>query len=163
VCTSAAVAAGASALAGPARLRCRLWCAQFRVRLCACALDYPVHRHVADRAANGIRGLKYLEVDPESPRLDDARFCCSRGYRNSGAPFLFGVAKARCGCAFGFCDSIEIFTSSTARRAVTVRRHWPLSGARGAKVSVAIADYGSGNLHSAAKAFERAARESGRG
>jgi glutamine amidotransferase len=29
-------------------------------------------------------------------------------------------------------------------------------------VSVAIVDYGSGNLHSAAKAFERAARESGR-
>ncbi|MGC1681792.1 MAG: imidazole glycerol phosphate synthase subunit HisH, partial [Pseudolabrys sp.] len=26
---------------------------------------------------------------------------------------------------------------------------------------VAIVDYGSGNLHSAAKAFERAARESG--
>jgi glutamine amidotransferase len=30
-------------------------------------------------------------------------------------------------------------------------------------VSVAIVDYGSGNLHSAAKAFERAARESGQG
>jgi imidazole glycerol-phosphate synthase subunit HisH len=29
-------------------------------------------------------------------------------------------------------------------------------------VSVAIVDYGSGNLHSAAKAFERAAREAGR-
>jgi glutamine amidotransferase len=28
-------------------------------------------------------------------------------------------------------------------------------------VSVAIVDYGSGNLHSAAKAFERAARECG--
>ena len=28
-------------------------------------------------------------------------------------------------------------------------------------MSVAIIDYGSGNLHSAAKAFERAARESG--
>jgi imidazole glycerol-phosphate synthase subunit HisH len=30
-------------------------------------------------------------------------------------------------------------------------------------MSVAIVDYGSGNLHSAAKAFERAARESGHG
>jgi glutamine amidotransferase len=30
-------------------------------------------------------------------------------------------------------------------------------------MSVAIVDYGSGNLHSAAKAFERAAREAGRG
>jgi imidazole glycerol-phosphate synthase subunit HisH len=28
-------------------------------------------------------------------------------------------------------------------------------------VTVAIVDYGSGNLHSAAKAFERAAREEG--
>ena len=28
--------------------------------------------------------------------------------------------------------------------------------------TVAIIDYGSGNLHSAAKAFERAARDSGR-
>ena len=33
----------------------------------------------------------------------------------------------------------------------------------GAPVTVAIVDYGSGNLHSAAKAFERAAHESGRG
>ncbi|MGC2411528.1 MAG: imidazole glycerol phosphate synthase subunit HisH, partial [Stellaceae bacterium] len=30
-------------------------------------------------------------------------------------------------------------------------------------MSVAIVDYGSGNLHSAAKAFERAAQELGRG
>ena len=30
-------------------------------------------------------------------------------------------------------------------------------------MSVAIVDYGSGNLHSAAKAFERAARDSGTG
>src|SRR5437588_10737221 len=38
----------------------------------------------------------------------------------------------------------------------------PVSAARSAAVTVAIVDYGSGNLHSAAKAFERAARESGR-
>ena len=30
-------------------------------------------------------------------------------------------------------------------------------------MNVAIIDYGSGNLHSAAKAFERAAREAGTG
>ena len=45
------------------------------------------------------------------------------------------------------------------RRAV--RRHRPVPGAGSAAMSVAIVDYGSGNLHSAAKAFERAARESG--
>src|SRR4029078_9188579 len=33
--------------------------------------------------------------------------------------------------------------------------------AGGPRMSVAIVDYGSGNLHSAAKAFERAARERG--
>src|SRR5262249_6806762 len=40
--------------------------------------------------------------------------------------------------------------------------HRPLSRTRSAGVTVAIVDYGSGNLHSAANAFERAARESGR-
>src|SRR4029077_16523697 len=41
------------------------------------------------------------------------------------------------------------------------RRDRPLSAAVGNPVTVSIVDYGSGNLHSAAKAFERAARESG--
>src|SRR5919197_6503270 len=48
---------------------------------------------------------------------------------------------------------------------VGARCHRAFSAARDATrnqaVSVAIVDYGSGNLHSAAKAFERAARESG--
>jgi len=39
----------------------------------------------------------------------------------------------------------------------------PVSPARVRAMSVAIVDYGSGNLHSAAKAFERAARECGYG
>ena len=46
------------------------------------------------------------------------------------------------------------------RRCRDVARHYrafPRTGAQ--PVSVAIVDYGSGNLHSAAKAFERAARE----
>src|SRR5262245_57434147 len=43
----------------------------------------------------------------------------------------------------------------------SARRPRPVPGARSAPVSVAIVDYGSGNLHSAAKAFERAAREAG--
>src|SRR3954471_14200970 len=36
--------------------------------------------------------------------------------------------------------------------------HWFVSRTGRVKMSVAIIDYGSGNLHSAAKAFERAAR-----
>src|SRR5579872_7108328 len=39
----------------------------------------------------------------------------------------------------------------------------PVSGAWVIHMSVAIVDYGSGNLHSAAKAFERAARDCGTG
>src|SRR5687767_13642941 len=39
--------------------------------------------------------------------------------------------------------------------------YWTVSATGRAAVTVAIVDYGSGNLHSAAKAFERAARESG--
>ena len=42
-----------------------------------------------------------------------------------------------------------------------VRRDRPVPRAGSAAVTVAIVDYGSGNLHSAAKAFERAAREQG--
>ena len=42
-----------------------------------------------------------------------------------------------------------------------IRCDRPLSATGSQPVSVAIVDYGSGNLHSAAKAFERAARESG--
>ena len=48
----------------------------------------------------------------------------------------------------------------TARRSPSdVIGLFPRAG--GAAVTVAIVDYGSGNLHSAAKAFERAAREAG--
>src|SRR5262249_57845774 len=39
--------------------------------------------------------------------------------------------------------------------------HRTVPAARGVAVTVAIIDYGSGNLHSAKKAFERAAREAG--
>src|SRR5207247_3548292 len=42
-----------------------------------------------------------------------------------------------------------------------IRGHRLVSTTGSAAVSVAIVDYGSGNLHSAAKAFERAAREEG--
>src|SRR6202012_3922973 len=45
--------------------------------------------------------------------------------------------------------------------AAAERYHRIVSRAGGIAVTVAIIDYGSGNLHSAAKAFERAAHESG--
>src|SRR6266481_8236227 len=57
--------------------------------------------------------------------------------------------------------AVEICHAGVAWRAKAVRRHRPVPGTGKSAMSVAIVDYGSGNLHSAAKAFERAARESG--
>ena len=50
-------------------------------------------------------------------------------------------------------------TAAVAPADAGLRRHRPVPRAGSAAVTVAIVDYGSGNLHSAAKAFERAARE----
>src|SRR5947209_7036635 len=47
------------------------------------------------------------------------------------------------------------------RAGARIRHYRPVPATRSFAVSVAIIDYGSGNLHSAAKAFERAAREAG--
>src|SRR5215203_6814858 len=46
----------------------------------------------------------------------------------------------------------------TAAAVAAGRDHRPVSGTGRAAMSVAIIDYGSGNLHSAAKAFELASR-----
>ena len=67
--------------------------------------------------------------------------------RNSG--LSAGIARTR------------LFDARAPRTAVAVRRDWFVSRAGRSTMSVAIVDYGSGNLHSAAKAFERAARETG--
>ena len=48
---------------------------------------------------------------------------------------------------------------AAAPRRRRLRRHRAVPRAGSAALTVAIVDYGSGNLHSAAKAFERAARE----
>ena len=47
------------------------------------------------------------------------------------------------------------------RASITRPRRKSAANCEGAPVNVAIIDYGSGNLHSARKAFERAAREAG--
>ena len=57
---------------------------------------------------------------------------------------------------------VKINDAATARGSNASRRcRRPVSTPGGCAVSVAIVDYGSGNLHSAHKAFERAAREAG--
>src|SRR5437762_4220874 len=52
-------------------------------------------------------------------------------------------------------------SAAASRICRALRRHRALSPTGSAAVTVAIVDYGSGNLHSAAKAFERAAQNAG--
>ena len=70
------------------------------------------------------------------------------------ARWLAGEARRRCPRS-----PAPSAVLSTPRRSRAGDRPLPRCGA--SAVSVAIIDYGSGNLHSAAKAFERAAREAG--
>src|ERR1700757_4654771 len=64
---------------------------------------------------------------------------------------------SRAAARAGGCARALARAGKRGHRAVPRRRR----AAPGPAMSVAIIDYGSGNLHSAAKAFERAARESG--
>ena len=63
--------------------------------------------------------------------------------------------------AAGGAFACVVCNGNGAPAAGFIRGPRPVSATGGAAVSVAIIDYGSGNLHSAAKAFERAAREEG--
>src|SRR5262245_44869662 len=70
--------------------------------------------------------------------------------------------KARSNLARECCiGRPDILAAGAAGPALAFGRDRIVSGARSPAVTIAIVDYGSGNLHSAAKAFERAARESG--
>ena len=63
--------------------------------------------------------------------------------------------RSRRAAADAGCAGPAVFAAA----AIAAKRdHWIVSGTGRLAVSVAIIDYGSGNLHSAAKAFERAAR-----
>ncbi len=108
------------------------------------------------------------------PRLEERRHRGRRRSRRGGAAFLRRLgrqlagrhrAARRCVVAIGGSDPAPAagIVAGIAAGAGVVRRHRPVSGAGSVAVTVAIVDYGSGNLHSAAKAFERAAREHGRG
>src|ERR1044071_6531884 len=68
------------------------------------------------------------------------------------------TSRRRAGRSIGAARRVAADTDAASQRQ---RHHRPVPAAGRPVVSVAIVDYGSGNLHSAAKAFERAARESG--
>ena len=71
----------------------------------------------------------------------DQRSICDRSRRTAADPQHSGPAVLQ-----------------TAAALAARRDHRPVSGTGRAAMTVAIVDYGSGNLHSAAKAFERASR-----
>src|SRR5215208_5971612 len=91
-----------------------------------------------------------------SPPLDPSRPRGSAGPRVGGAA-IFRILDRWRGALAAPCAAAPV----DADRAIVARRARAVSATRTAPMSGAIVDYGSGNLHSAAKAFERAARESG--
>ena len=131
--------------------------------LIGASIDGAIPCRAADRVADRLRGGDALALEADAARLEDARLRGRRGRRGGGAAILCRVERSapakrrraarRAGAA--------LRRAGAARHAVAVRRDRPVPGAGERAMSVAIVDYGSGNLHSAAKAFERAARESG--
>ena len=103
------------------------------------------------RGAAGSRSTSSVADDRKTPSSASSTLAAAQAQRRrsaAGAAPRRAAADATAGAA----------AAAPPRR---TRRHRPVSGARSAAMSVAIIDYGSGNLHSAAKAFERAAREHG--
>src|SRR6185312_8538957 len=125
----------------------------------------------ADRAARRLRGGNAVALDAGAPQVQAGRRRHRRRPRTGRAALLRGVAAARggkpaaAGCFFSAGAAVTaacaaICDAGPARAAVRLGHHRAVPGAGRPAMSVAIVDYGSGNLHSAAKAFERAARES---
>ena len=115
-----------------------------------------------DRHSGRMRSRIAAALEP-APPLDQRRPGGRAQSGDGGAP-LFRVVVGRCSiAAAGRCagSSVHADAGAFARRHRPVPRAASASMIRRPPMSVAIVDYGSGNLHSAAKAFERAARESG--
>ena len=117
----------------------------------------------AARVAGRLRGRDAAALDAGAPRLEECRRRRRRRSRSGRAAVLRCLGRERMAdrprprAAAG---RRRIAGIGAARRAAAIiRGHRPVSAAGSVAVSVAIVDYGSGNLHSAAKAFERAARE----
>ena len=121
-------------------------CAVARAGHCAISCS------ISDRSLRGLKRL--LAVDSDAPRLAHARLCRRRGRRNCRTALFCRMDKAR----RKFIDECrngrpKICAAGAAQAALAVGRDRIVSGAGSPTVSVAIVDYGSGNLHSAAKAL----------
>ena len=99
------------------------------------------------------RGWKNVGIVSGDDLEDAERRFFDAWLREAAFPTRRPVPGAACGSGRSGGDN--------AARGASARRDRPVSRAGSASVSVAIVDYGSGNLHSAAKAFERAAHETG--
>ena len=139
---------------GADRRSCRfaaaaIWhCRQRRLLGCAAARAPDRHRGFVACGAGSLRGVALPIVASWSARI----LRTPSGVSSTAGPMRHAVPR-RAGTAAARADSVRSARYDRHRRTV------PASG--GAAMTVAIVDYGSGNLHSAAKAFERAARESG--
>ena len=93
-------------------------------------------------------------------RAGSASWSAMTAKRPSGVSSTAGRTSRRGLRLWHAASALAVRTAADDLRACQRRRR-PVPAAGGAAMTVAIVDYGSGNLHSAAKAFERAARESG--
>ena len=119
----------------------------------------------------GFEAASLQALDPVAAQLASARYRGGRrrGSRRAalfrsldrpttGASQRSTGGRSRRAAADAGCSGPAIFTAAAA---AAERDHRTVSGTGSIAVSVAIIDYGSGNLHSAAKAFERASARHG--
>src|SRR5215813_4859614 len=142
-------------------LRYRLWLAFIGYVIVAIALQIALRLIGASSAVTIIvAALFSLLVGFEAATL--RRFTLSRrGWKNVGFVVGDDLESAERRFFDAWVNKSWSERSSVDGAPVVIRGHRLVSTTRSAAVSVAIVDYGSGNLHSAAKAFERAAREEG--
>src|ERR1700722_9192925 len=132
-----------------------IWCARGR-----CWPHRPPHF-----AAGWARGRDLAPLHAGRPRLEKSRCRQRRRSRRRRAALLRCLAAAKKFAVRRTAHANARTCSCGAEPAwaARVRRNRTFPRTRSAAMSVAIVDYGSGNLHSAAKAFERAAHDAGLG
>ena len=157
-------------------LRHRMWLVLIGYVVVAAVIEIPVRLSGAPAFAASLIGiligllvgfeagtLRRFTLEP--PRLEKSRRRQRRRSRRCRAA-LFRCLAAAEEFAVQWTVRANARTCSCGADpawAARVRRARAFSRTGSAAMSVAIVDYGSGNLHSAAKAFERAAHEAGLG
>src|SRR6516164_560987 len=122
------------------------------------------HRRRALVASHRLRGGDVAPLYPVAPRLEECGHRRRRRSRIGRAAILRCVGPQNLGRAIIVRRRAARIVARSGRgdgAPAVIRGHRLVSTTGSAAVTVAIVDYGSGNLHSAAKAFERAAREEG--